>query len=95
MTFTDLCGLKDGINTQRVALFNLLRQVGGMIDIAALQTSLDTHKMMARTSLSTNIVDGQPILAERVRCFDPSFAKSGAGSWGSGSKRLGAVIQEP
>lgn len=66
MTLMALSGLKGALNTQGAALFNTLRQVGGMFGIALLQTYIERQKASNSLILSSHLNDGNPIVSERL-----------------------------
>lgn len=83
-TFSDLGGK---LLAHGVALFNLGRQMGGLVGIAALSTYLDHQSALNRGILATYLAPGNPMLAERqdmvaaqlaARGYDPAESASAA-----------------
>jgi DHA2 family multidrug resistance protein len=70
-----------------VALFNVGRQVGGLVGIAGLSTYLDHQAALNRSILASYLAPGNPALAERqdmvtalltARGYNPAEAASAA-----------------
>lgn len=87
LTIITLCDLSRQQIAQGVALFNVGRQIGGLIGIACLSTYLDHQAALSRGILASHLAPGNPVLAERqdmvasllsARGYNPAEAVSAA-----------------
>ncbi|HEY9549995.1 MAG TPA: MFS transporter, partial [Kiloniellaceae bacterium] len=87
LTLITLCDLRRPLIAHGVALFNVGRQVGGLVGIAGLSTYLDHQAALNRGILASYLAPGNPALAERqdkvaallaARGYDPAEAVSAA-----------------
>ncbi len=80
-----------------IGLFNIGRQLGGLIGVAGLQTVLDHHAAASRTVLGAAINQGSPALAERISTLS-SFLVGRGMEAGAAAKaatsQLGRAIAE-
>src|SRR3546814_20860559 len=65
LTIVTLCDLRRPLIAHGVALFNVGRQVGGLVGIAGLSTYLDHQAALNRGILASYLAPGNPALAER------------------------------
>jgi DHA2 family multidrug resistance protein len=87
LTIVTLCDLRGQLIAHGVALFNVGRQVGGLVGIAGLSTYLDHQAALNRSILASYLAPGNPALAERqdmvtallnARGYNPAEAASAA-----------------
>jgi DHA2 family multidrug resistance protein len=87
LTIVTLCDLRGQLIAHGVALFNVGRQVGGLVGIACLSTYLDHQAALNRSILASYLAPGNPALAERqdmvtalltARGYNPADAASAA-----------------
>lgn len=62
-----------------VGLFNLGRQMGGLIGIAFLATFLEHHVALSRTAIVSNLGQGGPVVTRALQGAEQGFANSGLG----------------
>src|SRR3546814_17158702 len=65
LTIVTLCDLRGPLIAHGVALFNVGRQVGGLVGVACLSTYLDHQAALNRGILAPHLAPGNPALAER------------------------------
>ena len=74
-----------------VGLFNLGRQMGGLIGIAFLATFLDHHTALSRTAIVSNLDPGSPVVAQALQGMEQGFASRGMASAQAASAALAAL----
>lgn len=60
-----------------VGLFNLGRQMGGLIGIAFLATFLEHHMALSRTVIVSNLGQGSPVVTQALQGMEQRFASRG------------------
>jgi DHA2 family multidrug resistance protein len=60
-----------------VGLFNLGRQMGGLIGIAFLATFLEHHMALSRTVIVSNLGQGSPVVTQALQGMEQGFASRG------------------
>lgn len=93
LTMVTLADLRGPLIGHGVALFNLGRQAGGLIGIAALSTYLDHQAAQNRGILASYLAPGSPALAERQEAVAALLAARGYNPAEAASAAL-AVIQK-
>lgn len=74
-----------------VGLFNLGRQMGGLIGVAFLATFLDHHLAISRTALVSNLGLGSPIVTQAIQGIEQEFSSRGMSPEQAGSAALAAL----
>lgn len=88
IAFSDLGsrGLASGIG-----LFNMGRQLGGLMGIAALQTLIDHHTVANVAVLGANIAAGKPAVMERLAAMTAMLAAKGMDAAAAGKAAAGLL----
>lgn len=92
LTLITLLDLEGRLVAHGVALFNIGRQLGGLIGIALLSAYLDRQVALNRNVLSQNLVAGDPALVERQGTVAGILTARGYDA-DEASAAVGAVIQ--
>jgi DHA2 family multidrug resistance protein len=74
-----------------VGLFNLGRQMGGLIGVAFLATFLDHHMALSRTVIVSNLDQGSPVVAQALQGMAQGFAGRGMAPERATSAALAAL----
>lgn len=74
-----------------VGLFNLGRQMGGLIGIAFLSTFLDHHMALSRTVIISNLGQGSPVVTQALQGMEQGFASRGMAPEQATSAALAAL----
>ncbi|MBB5046145.1 DHA2 family multidrug resistance protein [Rhodopseudomonas rhenobacensis] len=74
-----------------VGLFNLGRQMGGLIGIAFLATFLDHHMAVSRTVIVSNLAQGSPVVTQSLQAMEQGFASRGMAPEQATSAALAAL----
>jgi DHA2 family multidrug resistance protein len=99
LTMTTLADLSGKLLAHGVVLFNMGRQMGGLIGIAGLSTYLDHQAALNRSVLASYLASGNPTLVERqdtvaalleARGYNPAEAASAA--WAVIEKTIQAQV---
>jgi DHA2 family multidrug resistance protein len=74
-----------------VGLFNLGRQMGGLIGIAFLATFLDHHMALSRTVIVSNLAQGSPVVTQALQVMEQGFGSRGMAPEQATSAALAAL----
>jgi DHA2 family multidrug resistance protein len=74
-----------------VGLFNLGRQMGGLIGIAFLSTFLDHHMALSRTVLISHLGLGNPVVTQALQGMEQGFSSRGMSPAQAGSAALAVL----
>jgi DHA2 family multidrug resistance protein len=74
-----------------VGLFNLGRQMGGLIGIAFLATFLDHHLALSRTALISHLGLGSPVFTQALQGMEQEFSSRGMSPEQAGSAALAVL----
>jgi DHA2 family multidrug resistance protein len=77
LTLVTLGGLPAPAVAFGVGLFNLGKQVGGLLGTASLQTYIDHQTVLNRTVLSSHLASGDPALDQRLRATASLLTENG------------------
>jgi DHA2 family multidrug resistance protein len=77
LTLVTLGGLPAAAVAFGVGLFNLGKQAGGLLGTASLQTYIDHQQALNRTVLSSHLLNGDPMLDQRLRATTGVLAENG------------------
>ncbi len=91
ITIVCLGDLTGGELPQGVGLFNLGRQLGGLIGIAFLATFLDHHMALSRTAIVSSLGEGGPAVSQGLQGLEQAFANRGMGSEQAASAAVAAL----
>ncbi|MDF3814337.1 MULTISPECIES: DHA2 family efflux MFS transporter permease subunit [Rhodopseudomonas] len=74
-----------------VGLFNLGRQMGGLIGVAFLATFLDHHMALSRMVIVSNLGQGSPVVTRALKGMEQGFASGGMAPEQATSAALAAL----
>jgi DHA2 family multidrug resistance protein len=93
ITLLALVPLRGNAIAHGVGLFNVGKQVGGLIGVAALQSYLDWQTALNRVVLGAQLTPGSPALAERQEALAALFAARGFPPAEASKAAMAAVAQ--
>jgi DHA2 family multidrug resistance protein len=74
-----------------VGLFNLGRQMGGLIGVAFLATFLDHHSAISRAALVSNLGAGSSVVSQALQALENTFSSNGIALGQAGSAAIAAL----